>query len=31
VTPDYLKVMGIPLHQGRFFDDRDRMGAEPSW
>jgi len=28
VTPDYLKVMSIPLHQGRFFDDRDRMGSE---
>ena len=29
VTPDYLKVMGIVLRQGRFFDDRDRMGNEP--
>ncbi len=28
VTPDYLKVMGIPLRQGRFFDDHDRMGNE---
>ena len=28
VTPDYLKVMGIPLRQGRFFDDQDRMGSE---
>jgi predicted permease len=28
VTPDYLKVMGIPLLQGRFLDDRDRMGNE---
>jgi predicted permease len=28
VTPDYLNVMGIPLHRGRFFDDRDRMGSE---
>jgi predicted permease len=27
VTADYLNVMGIPLRQGRFFDDRDRMGA----
>ena len=27
VTPDYLKVMGIPLLQGRFFDDHDRIGA----
>ena len=29
VTPDYLKVMGIPLRQGRFFDDHDRLEAEP--
>lgn len=29
VTPDYLKVMGIPLRQGRFFNDQDRMGNEP--
>jgi predicted permease len=28
VTPDYLKVMGIPLLQGRFFDDQDRSGNE---
>ena len=28
VTPDYLKVMGIPLLQGRFFDDHDRLGSE---
>ncbi|HWF48338.1 MAG TPA: ABC transporter permease [Bryobacteraceae bacterium] len=28
VTPDYLKVMGIPLLQGRFFDDHDRLGNE---
>jgi predicted permease len=28
VTPDYLKVMGIPLRQGRFFDDHDRIGGE---
>ena len=28
VTPDYLKVMGIPLREGRFFDDQDRIGAE---
>jgi predicted permease len=26
VTPDYLKVMGIAQRQGRFFDERDRMG-----
>ncbi len=29
VTPDYLKVMGIALRRGRFFDDRDRFGSEP--
>jgi predicted permease len=29
VTPDYLKVMGIPLRQGRFFNEQDRMGGEP--
>jgi predicted permease len=29
VTPDYLKVMGIPLRSGRFFDTRDQIGTEP--
>jgi predicted permease len=29
VTPDYLTVMGIPLRQGRFFNEQDRMDAEP--
>ncbi|MGH9645453.1 MAG: ADOP family duplicated permease [Bryobacteraceae bacterium] len=29
VTPDYLKVMGIPLRLGRFFDDQDRIGNQP--
>ncbi len=29
VTPDYFKVMGIPVRQGRFFDDRDRISTEP--
>jgi predicted permease len=29
VTPDYLKVMGIPLRQGRFFDEHDRIDSEP--
>ncbi len=29
MTPDYLKVMGIPLRRGRFFDEHDRIGAEP--
>ncbi len=28
VSPDYLKVMGIPLRQGRFFDNHDRMGNQ---
>jgi predicted permease len=27
-TPDYLKVMGIPLRQGRFFNEQDRIGHE---
>lgn len=29
VTPDYLKVMGIPLREGRFLDEHDREGSEP--
>ncbi|HEV8471699.1 MAG TPA: ADOP family duplicated permease, partial [Methylomirabilota bacterium] len=29
VTPDYLRVMGIPLHAGRFFDEHDRIDSEP--
>jgi putative ABC transport system permease protein len=29
VTPDYLKVMGIRLRQGRFFNDQDRVGSQP--
>jgi predicted permease len=29
VTPDYLRVMGIPLLHGRFFDDRDRVDSAP--
>jgi predicted permease len=28
VSPDYLKVMGIPLMKGRFFDDRDHKGSQ---
>jgi putative ABC transport system permease protein len=28
-TPGYLRVMGIPLREGRFFDDRDREGNQP--
>ncbi len=26
VSPEYLKVMGIPLLAGRFFDDQDHLG-----
>jgi predicted permease len=29
VTPDYLKVMGIPLRHGRFFNEHDRIDSEP--
>ncbi|MFZ0589829.1 MAG: ABC transporter permease [Bryobacteraceae bacterium] len=29
VTPDYSKVMGLQLLQGRFFDEHDRLGSEP--
>jgi predicted permease len=28
-TPDYLRVMGIPLRAGRFFDEQDRRGNDP--
>jgi predicted permease len=28
VTLDYLKVMGMPLLKGRFFNDHDRVGNE---
>jgi predicted permease len=28
VTPDYPKVMGIPLRQGRFFNEQDRLGHQ---
>ncbi|HTA71724.1 MAG TPA: ABC transporter permease [Bryobacteraceae bacterium] len=28
VSPDYLKVMGIPLRQGRFFNEEDRVGHD---
>jgi len=29
VTPDYLKVMGIPLLRGRFFAETDRLDHDP--
>jgi predicted permease len=29
VSPDYLKVMGLPLRKGRFFTEHDRIGSEP--
>jgi predicted permease len=29
VTPDYLQVMGIPLREGRFFNEHDRIGSQP--
>jgi putative ABC transport system permease protein len=29
VSPDYFRVMGIPLRMGREFDDRDVRGSMP--
>jgi putative ABC transport system permease protein len=29
VSPDYFEVMGIRLLEGRFFDERDRIGSSP--
>jgi putative ABC transport system permease protein len=29
VTPEYLKVMGVPLLAGRFFDEHDSLDSEP--
>lgn len=29
VTPDYVKVMGISLREGRFFTEEDRIGSNP--
>jgi predicted permease len=28
-TPDYLRVMGIPLREGRFFTDQDTLASTP--
>jgi putative ABC transport system permease protein len=30
ITPDYFRVLRIPLREGRFFDQRDSAGAPPS-
>ncbi len=30
IMPNYFRVMGIPLRQGRFFDERDAAGAPAS-
>jgi len=31
VSPDYLKVVGIRLVEGRFFDDQDAWAMSGSW
>jgi predicted permease len=30
VSPEYFKVMAIPLRRGRLLDERDRAGGEPA-
>ena len=30
ITPDYFRVMGVRLHEGRFFDERDAATAPPA-
>ena len=27
ITPDYFRAMGVPLHRGRMFEERDREGS----
>lgn len=29
VTPDYFRIMGVTLAQGRSFEDREQVGTEP--
>ena len=29
VSPDYLATIGLPLLEGRHFDERDQLRAEP--
>ncbi len=29
ITPGYLEALSVPLKQGRYFNDQDRLGTEP--